>query len=484
MEAKDRVKGHSDDQADCAFAGLEAPISRRQFLKVAGVAGAAVVTGIGLGGALAGCGEETTTTSAGAATSAGSETTTSVTVGPEKGRPIKLGVVQPKTGGLAFFCIASDWWLELAKETLKDGIVTGDGKLRNIEFVIRDTQSDANRAAQVAGDLISNDKVDLVMSFGSPDTVVPVADQAEALGCPSISTNCPWQSFTEGRKMPAEGFKWTYLLGLGSEQTMLNFCEMYDQVPNNKVVGMLFANDIDAQGWMAPNAAPKILGERGYKLVVPDFYQPGAEDFTQQISMFKKEGCDIVCGTNNPPEFTNFWKQAYQQGFRPKLVSSGKCLLFPETLQAIGDIGYGLLGEVSFHPVSFPFKDDLTGMTCKELADDYEKKTGRQWTQVIGTYANCQWAVDIFKRAKNPEDPDSVLEALKTTKMTTVMGAIDFTAPVNPDSSRPAPNVYKQCYAGGQWVKGDKYPFELVVCSVAAAPGCTVQAKVQPMQYK
>jgi len=499
---------HQDDEPNKSHAagedsaGGDDPgrvLSRRQFLKIAGMAGATVGMAGGLGGLLAGCAEEAettttagptttaaaTTTTAGATTTIAPVTTTTAAAGPQKGTPIKLGVVAPKTGGLAFFSIASDWWLDLAKNALKDGIIAGDKKLRNIEFLIEDSQSDTARAAQVAAGLISDRKVNLIMSFGSPDTVVPVSDQAEALGCPSIGTNCPWQSFTEGRGMPKEGFKWTYLFGLGSEQTMINFTEMFDQVPNNKVVGMLFANDIDAQGWMAENAAPKILGDKGYKLVVPSFYPPGAEDFTQQISMFKKEGCDIVCGTNNPPEFTNFWKQCYQQGFRPKLVSSGKCLLFPETLQAFGEIGYGLIGEVAFHPVSWPFVDAITGMDCAELAADYEAKTGNQWTQVIGTYTNAQWAVDVFKRATDPEDPESVVQAIRTTKLETVHGQIDYTAPLDTsvESLRPSPNICKQCYAGGQWVRGDKYPFDLVVCSVAQAPGCKVQAKTQPMQY-
>ncbi len=46
-------------------------VSRRQFLKMAGVAGAALGIGGGLGGLLAACGEEESTT-----TSAAGETTT------------------------------------------------------------------------------------------------------------------------------------------------------------------------------------------------------------------------------------------------------------------------------------------------------------------------------------------------------------------------------------------------------------------------
>jgi branched-chain amino acid transport system substrate-binding protein len=312
---------------------------------------------------------------------------------------------------------------------------------------------------------------------------VPVADQSEALACPCLINFVPWQSVCLRDGVPAEGLKWVYIHGLGSEQTMRCFCDMYAQVPNNKTVGMLFPNNADAQAWMDPTAAPKILGELGFRLVVPDYYQSGAEDFSQQISMFKKEGCDILCGSNPPPDFTNFWKQSLQQGFHPKLASTGIALFFPETLAAIGDIGYGLIGEVTWHP-SWPYKDSLTGQTAKELADDYEARTGHQWTPVIGTYAKFEWAVDVLRRAKNPEDKEDIVRAIRTTNMTTTIGPLDLTSPVDLNSNHPTPNAFKPSYSGGQWRKGAKWPFEIVVCSVAEAPGAVAQAVTEPLNYQ
>ncbi len=92
-------------------------VSRREFLKIAGIAGAAVGVGAGLGGALAACGgtEETTTTTAGATTTTAAPatttttaaaSTTTVSAGPEAGRDISSGLVSPKTGPLADFAKA------------------------------------------------------------------------------------------------------------------------------------------------------------------------------------------------------------------------------------------------------------------------------------------------------------------------------------------------------------------------------------------
>ncbi|MCL5735609.1 MAG: ABC transporter substrate-binding protein [Actinobacteria bacterium] len=464
--------------------------SRRDFLKVAGIAGASVGLAGGLGGVLSACGggeetttsaSEATTTTAGVTTTAGA--TTTVSSAPEQARAIKLGLVSPKTGNFSVFAISDDWYVAHATEALKDGIVGADGKLRMIEIVVRDTQSDSNRAAQVAADLVQLDNVDMLLASGTPDTCNPVSDQAEALGCPVLNSFSPWQALFLGAGKPAE-WKWVYGNMLGSEETIASFTDAFETsgVQTNKKVGMLFQNDADAQGWMDPSAAPKVFAEKGYTLVVPEYYSVPAEDFTKQISQFKSEGCEIVCGTNDPPWFSNFLTQSLQQGFHPKFISSGKALIFPQAVLSYPNKGLGLIGEAAWHP-SWKIKDTLSDLDSEGLAADYEAKTGQQWTAAIGTYGKVEWAIDVYKRATNPEDKETVVEAIKTTKGDFQQGHIDFTEPVDPNSFHPIPNNYKPYIGAQQWRKGTKYDIEPVVVSNAAAPGTTVQDKAQPMTY-
>ncbi len=466
----------------------ERAVSRREFLKVAGVAGAALGAVGGLGGLLAACGgEETTTTAAETATTTmdggGTDTTagasTTVDTSAESGRDLKIGLVEPKTGALAAFALADDWYIGWANDALKDGIVGGDGKKHIVKILTADSQSDSNRASQVAGDLMLNDQVDLVMASGSPDTVVPVADQCETNGVIGLFNFSPWQAVfgTDVER------KWSWGCMLGSEQTIADFTVAFDAIPNNKKVGMLFANDADAAAWMAPDAAPAVFEQKGFTLVVPTYYNEGSEDFTAQISMYKKEGVDIICGTNNPPSFVNFVNQALQQGLRPKIMSSGKALLFPQVPEALASGCYNFIGEMSWSP-DWPFKDSLTGKTCKGMGDDFEAKMDMQWQQTIGQYSKIEWAVDLFKRAPNPEDKESVLSVIPATKLDTVNGLVDFTQPVDPNGKHNVPNNVRPVYAGAQWVKGTgEWPFDFVEISNAAAPGTEVAAEPEPMTY-
>ena len=76
------------------------PVSRREFLKYAGLAGGVVAVGGGLGGLIAACGGTTTTTTAGVTTTMGGATTTgAVTTSTAAQGPTTTAGVTPVAGG-------------------------------------------------------------------------------------------------------------------------------------------------------------------------------------------------------------------------------------------------------------------------------------------------------------------------------------------------------------------------------------------------
>lgn len=469
-------------------------LSRRSFLKLAGAAGGGMVLAAGLGPIVAACGGEAETTTTGAASTSSTDAASTSTVptsgestttsaGAEQGRAIKVGVVAPLTGIYAAFASTLNWSMDCWKQALAEGVLAGDGKIHPIELVVADTQSDSNRAAQVTGDLIAS-KVDVIFSSGSPENVNPSADQCEALGCPSISTFVPWQAFFFARqKSPAspQPFKWTYTFTGGLESIVGTYLDMWSQLPTNKVVGCLWPNNNDGASWSDKmNGAPPVFEKAGYSLVVPSLYPPGSEDFTSQIADFKKAGCEICTAAVPAPDFTNFWNQAAQQGFRPKVMTVALALLFPEAARAVGDNVVGCTSELVWSP-TYPYKSSLTGQTCQELAADYESKTGAQWSPAIGQYVAMEWFVAALKNTTNVDDPEAVVKAISSTKAETMWGLIDFTQPV-PSAVHPVPNVCAGPVLGGQWVKGTgKWPYEIVPVSNAFAAGAPVTAKLQPI---
>ena len=124
--------------------------SRREFLKVAGVAGAGVAAAGGLGGLLAACGgTTTTTTTAGPTTTVGASTTTAgptttaagstttVSTSAQTGREIKIGFVAPLTGSLASFGVPDKYCADRATTAFGDAYLCGDGQNHKITITIR-----------------------------------------------------------------------------------------------------------------------------------------------------------------------------------------------------------------------------------------------------------------------------------------------------------------------------------------------------------
>src|SRR2546430_17566558 len=93
-------------------------------------------------------------------------------------RALKLGYISPKSGPLALFGQADEFVLRSVTEAI-GGSMTIRGKSYPIKIISKDTQSSANRAAEVTSELILKDKVDLVLVSSAPETVNPVSDQCE-----------------------------------------------------------------------------------------------------------------------------------------------------------------------------------------------------------------------------------------------------------------------------------------------------------------
>ena len=462
-------------------------VSRREFLKIAGIAGATIGVGAGLGGLVAACGEETTTTTAGGtATTAGATTTTAgatttVTAAPEMGREIKVGVVSPLTGIIAVFAVADRWGIDMVKEFVGDEMVLGDGKLHKVSWLLRDTQSDDNRASQVTSDLILNDKVDLIIVGGAPTTAVPAAVQAETLGTPLLGTNCPWQAWVFGRGLTLETpEKWVFGTLFGIEQGTAAMIQVLDKIPTNKKAGLFLGNTIDTDAWLAPGIGfDSRLQEAGYEWTLPSKFNLGTEDFTDLISAYKKFGCEINVGSNPGKDFPNFWTQCAQQGYNPKACVEMIGLSATADQEAMGEAAYGIIQIFTWH-ADWPYVDPITGMNCRELADKYEADLGKPWDQFITGYMRNGWAIDVLKRTKDLDDKESVLEAIKTAKMDTILGPVDFTQTPDPAGQLITPNIYKSAVCLGQHRKGTKWPVETPMVAIADAPGITEADLVEP----
>jgi branched-chain amino acid transport system substrate-binding protein len=373
--------------------------------------------------------------------------------------PIKIGYVSPQTGPLASFGESDSFVVDQVREHFDStGGVTVAGKQRDVEILVRDTQSDTKRAADVTADLILQDDVDLILSGHTPDTAIPVADQGEANGVPVITTLAPWQPVFFGRKgNPDKPFKWTYHFFWGQEDIQTVYMDMWNEVDTNKKVGALFPNDPDGKAFTDPKVGfPSVVGKNNYK-----------------ISLFKEQGVDVLVGVPIPPDFTTFWKQAAQQGFRPKFATIGKAMLTPSNVNALGELGDNLAIEIWWSP-SHPYSSSLTGQTAQQLVDAYTAQTGKQWTQFVG-FVHALFEVAATTLARSDGTKEGIAKTLSRLKTDTIVGPLDWT-------SGPVPGVAKTPLVGGQWRRNADKSYSLVVVSNKQFPEIPLGGEVEPLR--
>jgi branched-chain amino acid transport system substrate-binding protein len=462
-------------------------VSRRRFI----IGGGALVGGAAFLNACGGDDDDDdaggATTTAGAATTvAGSTATTSATTtgggGGETVGTIKIGYVTPQTGALAPFGEADVFVLDALREQFAGGVEIG-GALYDIEILDRDSESNANTAATVAQELIVRDGVQLMCVAQTPDTTVPVVQACTNNEIPVLSNNAPWQPHYLGiggalgpDGPPPLASKWNYHFFWGLEDVIQVFLSMWDDVAPGAVVGAMWPDDPDGNAWSDPAVGfPPALEAAGYTLVDPGRFPLGTTDYTAQISQFKDAGVEIVTGVMIPPDFGAFWAQCQQQGFQPKAVTLGKCLLFPGAVASYPN-PIGLSSEIWWSD-QYPTTSSLTGQTSAELAEAYEASTSQQWTQPVGyVHSLFEVAMDAIKRAGGAEDKEALLTALGETNLDTIAGTVDFTNPV-------VPQITKTPLIGGQWVASEEWDVELSIATNDEFPEVPVAGPLVPIEY-
>ncbi len=411
-------------------------LDRRKLLSLAGMTAAAVP--------LAACGG-----------SGGGANTT---------RSIRIGYVSPQTGSLAAFGAADKYVTEAMQAFFRRGLTVGS-RTYPVDIIVRDSQSDQNRAAQAASDLIFIDRVDLVLVASTPDTINPVSDQCEANEVPCISTTAPWQSWFLGRGGDAtRPFSWTYHFFWGIEDVIQVYKGMWGQLGTNKKVGVLWPDDSDGRAFANQTTGfPPAMASAGYTVVAPSSFPAGTTDFSAQVALFKNKGVDVLTGVLSPVDFAAFWREAGRQEFKPKIVTVAKALLFPQSVLDLGTSADNLSTEVWWSPYH-RFRSSLTGATPEALANDFTAKTGKPWVQTLGfVHALYEVAAAALGQVDAVGDRKALAAAIGKLRINTIVGPLAFGG-----LSNIPKNVAKTPLVGGQWRRSDKgYDLKIVNTDVS-----------------
>ena len=444
-------------------------VSRRGLLRAAG-ASAAVVGG---GGLLEACSSSIKGASASSTASASASTAGNITI----------AWIHPLTGALAGFGAADNWVISKIQQTspYKNGFKVG-GKTYSVTIKSYDTQSSVTRAGDLAHQAILTDGADLLLASSTPETVNAVSSTAETLGTPLVCSNIPWEPwylnlFPTGNPQHAtETAKYVTLYFLGAEHLVECFIPMWNrihaQLHTDKVVAAAFPNDSDGNAFRA--VFPPIAAGAGYKMVLSSPYPDGTTNYSSMISQFKSAGADFFTNVPLPPDFATMWTQSVQQGFKPKLATVAKVLLFPTDAYALGPLAYNIATDTWWVP-TLPWTSTFTGETCQQMATEYEAASGTQWNANISNYSLFEAAHAAFTAVNDPHDKAEVANAIHQVNLPEAVAG-----PLNFASGGPAPGVAITPPVGIQWQKGTKFPVVAQVVDNTLQPQAKITADLNP----
>jgi branched-chain amino acid transport system substrate-binding protein len=456
-------------------------VSRRTLFRAAG-AGAAVVGGGALLDACSSGIQGASSSSTPTSTSSGTSSSTASTAATGS---LTIGWIHPVTGALAGFGYPDKFVTDqiMATSQFKNGIKIG-GTTYKVNIKSYDSQSSVTMAGTLAKQAIQQDNVDLLLASSTPETVNAVATQAETLGTPLICSNIPWESWyinLGGNPLkPTLKPKWTIMFFLGAEHLALAFIPMWNRIGekygNNHKVAAAFPNDPDGNAFRA--VFPPILKGAGYTADMSTPYPDGLTNYTSMISQFKNNGDDFFTNVPLPPDFATMWTQALQQGFKPKLATVAKVLLFPTDAYAMGNKVYNIATDAWWVP-ELPWHSSLTGETCPELATAFTAAGLGQPNQNISNYTLFEIAYAALQMVDNPHDKAALAAALYQVNLPeAVAGPVNYTS--TNTKTNPAPGVAITPPVGIQWQKGTTYPLEYKVVDNTLLPNTKITGDLLP----
>lgn len=436
-------------------------IGRREFLRLAGIAGIALV------GTAAGCTAPQAGQPASSSVPATGATSSASTASSSGGQPILVGVNAPLTGVFSGMGQGGTFGMQAAVDDINKlggvDVKEAGGKLP-LKLVIVDNESDDSKAGTLEEQLIVSDKVKVNLVNISPaPLVIPCAGLADRYKIPMISGG-PMEPWLGARQQATPPWKYSWLTGFAIATpgpsgsfwakpgyTIVDtWMGMLDQFGSqtNKKVALFASNDADGAGWYA--LFPKVLKDAGYDPVGVDkslgLLPLETTDFTSLINEWKNSAPDILWGNAPAPLFGTLWRQAQSLGFKPKIVSIGKATLFYTDINAWGgDLPNGVGGEVWWNS-SWKDSPGIGDTTPQSLTDRWTKAMNQPLNPMIGWgYQHIQVLVDAIQRAGSL-DGAKINDALAKTDIMTIAQRVKF------DDQQ----FSQMPLAFGQWLKTDK----------------------------
>jgi branched-chain amino acid transport system substrate-binding protein len=316
--------------------------------------------------------------------------------------PVRIGVALSQTGNLADsaapYFKGLDLWREQANAR---GGLAG----RPIEFVVYDDRSDPATAARLYEKLITDDKVNLVISSLGSATAATGSAVAEKHKMVLINGGGAAEAIQQ------RGFKYVF-------QTAARISSYADgivpMIEKYKIKSIALVSRDYAAARDISKAIKEQIKDKDVKIVMDEYFPAGTADFSSQIAKGQQLQPDLWIGLLYPGEAIETVRQFHSMNYMPKFfVANG--VSQDDFIKSAGKDAEYALGMSLFEP-SLPSEGNKEFV--KTYHDKYSADPG--YYSAFGFVAGTVLEAAVKKAGSI--DTEKVREALTTLKMGSVMG--------------------------------------------------------------
>src|SRR5215470_4718399 len=336
-------------------------------------------------------------------------------------RDIKIGAPLALTGPLADEAKKQDvvWKMWLEKVNAAGGINVGGTKTK-VELVKYDYQSDGQRAGQLAEKLITDDKVDFVLSpFGSGHTKI-VATIAGRYETPIIACAASSESVFDQTLKHLFG---TLSPNAGMFGPMVTFFRA--GLPQLKKVAVLGRDDVFPKSMaQGASAAAKAAG---LDVVYDQLYAVGTMDHSASLSAIKSANPDWIYVTGYTQDLILARKQMSDLGVKAPIITMVAGPAYKEYIDGLGSLANGVTSSSWWHQAT-----SYKGVGVWPTTEDFYKEfLAKEKSDPDYVHASCAATVVILQDAierAGSADKKKVRDALAKTDVSTFYGPVKFSA--------------------------------------------------------
>ena len=349
---------------------------------------------------------------------------------------IKVGAPLALTGPLADEAKKQElvWKMWLEKVNAAGGISVG-GTKHKVQLVQYDYQSDGQRAAQLAEKLITDDKVDFLLSpFGSGHTKI-VATIAARYETPIIACAASSESVFDQNSGYLFG---TLSPNAGMFTPMIKYFK--GNLPQLKKVAVLGRDDIFPKS-MAQGISAAAKAD-GLAVVYDQLYAVGTMDHSASLSAIKAASPDWIYVTGYTQDLILARKQMQDLGVKAPIITMVAGPAYKEYIDGLGPLANGVTSSSWWHQAT-----NYKGVGVWPSTEVFYKEfLAKEKSDPDYIHASCAATAvvlqDAIERAGST-DKKKVRDAIAKTDITTFYGPIKF-SPNGMNMTRDLPIIQVQ----------------------------------------